>query len=251
MSDDFITITTFNFPQDSYVARAFLGSEGIESRVKDENLAQVYNFISQAIGGAKLQVRKADYERAVKLLVEGGYMAEPKPLPRPRWMQWLDQFGSKYEFFRHSSQKSKILLFGLILFLVLGTFLGVVAYFNYRIPDDQFLIENTWILEGIEYGGKSIAPRTVTNTSGSDSEIQVLWVPAMNETISFRRNGSLWIPGFQTPASQGEWFLNGDSIYFSKLSRNKEVFEGSFYLDRSRRRIELISNKTVIHARKW
>lgn len=72
--DNLKTIITFTLPQDAYLAKGFLDSEGVESVIKDELTAQVYNFYSNAIGGVKLQVKESDYENGLLILQKGGYI---------------------------------------------------------------------------------------------------------------------------------------------------------------------------------
>jgi hypothetical protein len=72
--DNWITVLTMTLPQDTYIVQGYLASEGIESQLKDELTAQVYNFYSNAIGGVKIQVKESDYEKARLLLQKGGYL---------------------------------------------------------------------------------------------------------------------------------------------------------------------------------
>lgn len=72
--DNLKTIITFTLPQDAYLAQGFLESEGVETVIKDELTAQVYNFLSNAIGGVKLQVKESDYENGLLILKKGGYI---------------------------------------------------------------------------------------------------------------------------------------------------------------------------------
>ena len=72
--DNFKTIITFTLPQEAYLAKGFLESEGIETIIKDELTAQVYNFFSNAIGGVKLQVKESDWENGLAILKKGGYI---------------------------------------------------------------------------------------------------------------------------------------------------------------------------------
>lgn len=72
--DNFKTIITFTFPQDAYLAKAFLESEGIEIFLKDELTVQVHPFYSNAIGGVKLQVKESDFENGLVVLEKGGYL---------------------------------------------------------------------------------------------------------------------------------------------------------------------------------
>lgn len=72
--DKYITILTFTLPQDAYLPKTFLESEGIESILKDEHIVQVYNFYSNAVGGVKLQVKESDFENGSVILKKGGYI---------------------------------------------------------------------------------------------------------------------------------------------------------------------------------
>ncbi len=74
--DKLVTIATFTYPSEVVVIKGRLESEGIECFVKDEITAQVHNFISNAIGGVKLQVRQSDAIRATEILKEAGYLDE-------------------------------------------------------------------------------------------------------------------------------------------------------------------------------
>ncbi|MDD4729553.1 MAG: DUF2007 domain-containing protein [Dysgonamonadaceae bacterium] len=72
--DEYITILTFTLPQDAYLPKALLESEGVKSILKDEHTVQVYNFYSSAVGGVKLQVKKSDVENGLDILEKGGYI---------------------------------------------------------------------------------------------------------------------------------------------------------------------------------
>lgn len=76
MADDWKIVLVSTLPQDIYLAQSFLESEEIPTLLKDELTAQVNNFYSNAIGGVKLLVPSADFERALMLLKEAGYVVE-------------------------------------------------------------------------------------------------------------------------------------------------------------------------------
>lgn len=63
-----ITIATFRYPHDAYVIKGKLESEGVRVFLKDELTIQTYNFISNAVGGIKMQVEASEYERAASIL---------------------------------------------------------------------------------------------------------------------------------------------------------------------------------------
>jgi len=70
----FITVTSFLLIQDAYMAKSFLESEGIEVFLKDELSTQVNPHYSNTFDGVKLQVIDSEAERALKLLIEAGYV---------------------------------------------------------------------------------------------------------------------------------------------------------------------------------
>jgi len=76
--NDWITIMTFTLPSDAYLAQSFLESEGIETMLLDELMAQG-NIYANAIGGVKLQVKEFDYQRGLLVLKKGGYTPDENP----------------------------------------------------------------------------------------------------------------------------------------------------------------------------
>lgn len=75
----FITIHVFQFPTEAQIAKSFLESENIEVFLKDELTVQSHNFISNAVGGVKLQVKEDDIITAKRLLAEKGYLRDKIP----------------------------------------------------------------------------------------------------------------------------------------------------------------------------
>lgn len=70
MMEQFVTVYTFNYPHEAYVIKGRLESEGIQVFLKDENTVQAYNFLSNALGGVKLQVRESDVKEALEIINE-------------------------------------------------------------------------------------------------------------------------------------------------------------------------------------
>ena len=64
MSEELVTIATYNHPADCEIARARLESEGIVSYAYNEKTIQVDPLLSPALGGVILKVGKDDVERA-------------------------------------------------------------------------------------------------------------------------------------------------------------------------------------------
>ena len=61
-------LATYMKPEDAHLAASLLEGNGIEAYLRDENLASLHLFYSNAIGGVKLEVAEEDYERAHEIL---------------------------------------------------------------------------------------------------------------------------------------------------------------------------------------
>jgi hypothetical protein len=74
------TIARFQVPEDAYLLRAYLDSQGIRSFVFDEHVVQLFWHYSNAIGGVRVVVDDADLEEAYTACRKymGALHAEPK-----------------------------------------------------------------------------------------------------------------------------------------------------------------------------
>lgn len=70
MSKDLVTLGSFEFIADVQIIKGKLESEGISVFLKDENTVSIDPFASNALGGVKLQVHRADQERAQEIYDE-------------------------------------------------------------------------------------------------------------------------------------------------------------------------------------
>jgi hypothetical protein len=75
-----VTLLTFNFQHELAVVRGHLESEGIECFVQDELINQIQPFYANAVGGIKLQVKDSDFDLAMEIVKEAGYIEEAKPI---------------------------------------------------------------------------------------------------------------------------------------------------------------------------
>ena len=117
-------IKTFTNPQDMYMAKAWLESEGVETVVQDELTAQVNNFYSNAIGGVKLWVRDTDWEQALQLLKTGGYWSVYDENEKEEDWVWVKKGTEPGHCpFCHSdniAKAQKLTLVSVILYFILG-----------------------------------------------------------------------------------------------------------------------------------
>lgn len=86
MSDELVTIATFDKRGDSDLCKIFLEQEGIRAFVADDKMVGGTNFFyALALGGIKVQVASSDAERATALLrgFKGhpGFIAHTKKQP--------------------------------------------------------------------------------------------------------------------------------------------------------------------------
>jgi len=63
-----ITVARFTDAMQAHIARGRLQAEGIAGHIADEHYITMNWFLSNALGGVKLQVEKADADRAKNLL---------------------------------------------------------------------------------------------------------------------------------------------------------------------------------------
>lgn len=63
-----ITIRTFSYPTQAYLAKSLLEAYGVEAFVADDYIVAMNWLYSNTVGGVKIQVRKRDVPAAIKLL---------------------------------------------------------------------------------------------------------------------------------------------------------------------------------------
>ena len=78
MSEELITIASTDTPYEAELIQGLLESSGIDSYLLDKNTLHVNWFLSFALGGTKIQIRRADYEEALRIL-EMADVEEPVP----------------------------------------------------------------------------------------------------------------------------------------------------------------------------
>lgn len=69
-------IIAFTYPHEAQMAKTYLESYDLAVELKDEMTVQVYNFLSNAVGGVKLYVDEARADEALQLLKDGGYIKD-------------------------------------------------------------------------------------------------------------------------------------------------------------------------------
>ena len=141
MKSSFVTIAVFNLPQETYVAKLKLESEGISIFLKDELTIQTDNFLSQAMGGVKLQVLNKDVDRAREILVEGGFI-QPEYNTENKYLNKIDRITKRIPFMSKSLFVVRLLVFVSIVF---ATIVGLLIVFTYPYDQDR-LVEQRWCI---------------------------------------------------------------------------------------------------------
>lgn len=70
---EFVTVKISIYPNDLVIAKSYLEDHDVFCIIKDGTIMQVQPFYSDSSGGAKLQVPEEQFEKAVDLLIEGGF----------------------------------------------------------------------------------------------------------------------------------------------------------------------------------
>lgn len=68
MSSHLVTIATFMYPTEAYSLMSLLESEGIKCFLDDQYTVAVNPFLSNAIGGIKLNIMSSDVEKAMEII---------------------------------------------------------------------------------------------------------------------------------------------------------------------------------------
>lgn len=120
--ENWITVATFTYPTELALVKSFLEAEEIEFNVKDELAVQADNFLSNAIGGVKLQVKEKDLERVKEIVVEFGYTPEEDFVPSPFWTKF-DEITSNIPFIRMLKVEARFTVLAAVSLLFIVTFI--------------------------------------------------------------------------------------------------------------------------------
>lgn len=70
MAGKIVTLTTFMYPVEAYPLMMRLKQEGIECFLGDENIITALPFLSNAVGGIKVNINDKDLDKALLVLQE-------------------------------------------------------------------------------------------------------------------------------------------------------------------------------------
>ncbi|MCF8275616.1 MAG: DUF2007 domain-containing protein [Flavobacteriales bacterium] len=227
--NEFVTIVSFTYPSELAIAKLKLEAEGIECRVLDELTVQSYNFVSNAVGGVKLQVRKSDFEKAGAILRAGGFSDEE-----------TSTIIDKNDVARRQ-KTAQIFKWASLSVLVVAAVLitsGIIFKQLNKPTITQRMTGSPWCLDYIVYGEDVYYP---TSKEGG-----VIFTGVCRDEITFSPNGQTTIPGFGHGFLNANWELFGDSVIISQLDSFEHVYNGRYKIEFERRMMYLTSYSTIL-----
>jgi len=133
---------SLTFPAQAHMVQGYLESEGINTILKDELTTQVNNMYSNAVGGVKVMVMDEDYENAIQILQQGGYI-NPEKQPKIEIVYRTTTTNKKQCPFCHSENIGKKKTPDVIM-LIVSLILGVI-FPIFRRTDMCFDCGKEWI----------------------------------------------------------------------------------------------------------
>jgi hypothetical protein len=227
--NEFVTVISFTYPSELTVAKLKLEAEGIECRVLDELTIQSYNFVSNAVGGVKLQVRTSDAERATMILKDSGFIAN----------ELTDR--KTPETIAQGKRSANILkVFGLVfMVLALALIVGGIIFKYATLPTvSERLTSSAWCLDHIVYGEDVYYP--------TSKRISLRLAGSCEDHITFNPDGGTQIPGFGYGYLNGNWEVYGDSVVISNLDSFEHIYTGRYQIEFDRRNMYLYSYSTML-----
>jgi hypothetical protein len=220
------------FPSELVVAKTKLESEGIECRVLNELTVQSYNFLSNAVGGVKLQVPIADFDKAHTILKQGGFINEEKD----NQLSYLERKLSNPRVYR-ITKNSFIAISIIIVLFIISFFINL--YIN-KPSDYERLIGRNWCLDHVVYQDEVFYPYTLSD------KLRVHIIGQCEELLIFDSSGIVQFPGFNTTTFNHNWFMTNNQIIISNIDTIESVFYGNYNYDLSRNELIMISDSLEI-----
>jgi hypothetical protein len=233
MESEFVTVITFNHAHEMLTARALLETRGIECFTRDELTAQTATYYAFAVGGIKLQVRQQDVERALRILIDAGYLNE-KALESAKPTFDIDQFTSKFPIFKKRS-------FRILLFVSLILFVGGIAAIVYRVslPSAlEVLTQNKWYLANVMYKYEDYNHQT--------DQANFFTGGSYEGCITFYSDGTIILPGFNSGDVRGKWELLDDQLHIVVTDTFDFFYNGVYEVDFDKEFLDLKSEKTTL-----
>ncbi len=125
---DWTTIHSVTYPSEAYVIKPVLENEGFTVFLKDELTVQVDNFMSNAIGGIKIQVPRNEAEMAYDFLLEKELIVIPEK--RTTFLDSMNNLTLKIPIVKSFS------LLARLAFLVIAFIALIIVFIVFSIPNN-------------------------------------------------------------------------------------------------------------------
>lgn len=232
---DWVTVWSFTYYSSLIIAQAKLESEGIETSTADVMTTHAQPFYSNAIGGIKLQVRLADYDFAVDILLQSGYIDEEGERTSEIF-QVVEKVTDHIPLLNRVGAELRLMIF-----VVLGLMvLGISLYYKSRKSRFEILTQNEWCLETVNFQGNTYVPVSLENRSQLSGKCR--------EQLIFNGSGELILLGFENQEIDCRWTEEEGEIRISGSSTFPHIFNGTYTLDIEDDRLTLRSETTVIYC---
>ena len=123
---EWTTIHSVTYPSEAYVIKPVLENEGFTVFLKDELTVQVDNFMSNAIGGIKIQVPRDEAEKAYSYLIEKELIIIPEK--RTSFLDSMNTLTLKIPIVKNWG------LIARLAFLVIAFLALIIVFVLYSIP---------------------------------------------------------------------------------------------------------------------
>jgi hypothetical protein len=227
--EQWIVVYTSTHASEVSVLQAFLSLHDIDCRLRDEHTIQAQPFYSTAIGGVKVEVPAEQADRAFALMHEAGYSTVHPGSEDPEAAHYRA---------KHAEVRLKrgIRITAIIAVIVIA--LAFIFFFKKETPD---LTGQLWCVSLVEWKGKYYAPETLHDGIA----ISIL---GCEESIDFYEDGTISLPGFQSPTVNAFWKYTDNGVEIYQASDFASVYEGEYAIDCRGSSLKLISDNTVIEA---
>ncbi len=131
---NYVTVYTFDYPQQYAVVRTILEEEEIDHFFTNELTVQVQPMYSNAVGGIDLKVKEEDVERTLEILREQGYPVDKNTTST---ITYLDKQTSKIIWLGKLPLPLRLIL----LFAVVMVIAGVLWWYFYGFSEPPVEVE--------------------------------------------------------------------------------------------------------------
>lgn len=235
--DALATVATFQLPTEAVVPKGLLEAAGIEVHLKDELTAQVHNFMSQAIGGVKLQVPIADEEHAKAILREAGFLFDAAEETNLILWARIDRITRKLPLIGGID----LLMARLSVVLAIALSVIIVPVVLLTQPTlEERLTGHTWCVDEVQVGMLPLVPDSRSGAITASGYCM--------EWIRFRGPSVVELPGFGTPRQHVGWALHGDQLHLEGIERHHDIYGEPFTVTVDERSLVLRSSQATIHC---